>query len=113
CHGRLRLRHCRPGPKAAEQKQPTRRPVLEVLLVRIEQGLHGDWQPQIERSFDDLAAKSLARDANDGHRHVVDENLLTDDAAIAGETPCPILVADDDDGGTARDAVLDFTEGAA
>jgi hypothetical protein len=50
--------------------------------------------------------KPLRRHADDGHRIVVDEDLLADHARIAGEAAHPVVVAKDDDRMTGVDAVV-------
>ena len=49
---------------------------------------------------------SGGRDADHGHRHVVDRDLPADDRRVAGEAALPVGVADDGDWMSARRAIV-------
>jgi hypothetical protein len=62
---------------------------------RSDHARHGDGHEHLGRAAKVHAIESLLRDANDGHRLVVDQDRLADDRRIAGKPALPVCVSDD------------------
>ena len=68
---------------------------LRIRLVRRQRVLHGDGDADLRPVARLDAVEALLADADDGDWTAVHDDLLPDDAAVAGEARSPITVADD------------------
>jgi hypothetical protein len=81
--------------QTADHVHPQERRAHETGALATEQWLDGERHCEIRRlRHVERAGKSLRCDADDGERHLVDEDGLAEDARIAIEAPGPVLVRD-------------------
>src|SRR5262249_52861082 len=90
--------------EASEDLQPLGAALVEVVPARRHELLHRDGDQDLRPRAEIDAVESGLRDADDGHRIVIEADGLADELRVAAEAALPVVVGQDGDGIAARNA---------